>query len=119
MEKKTEEKTSKSEGGFSINSVALPVLVGVSLVSILGGFGATIALTRRRHPDLFMQSQAEGGRIAFRALGWATVISCGGFAMAILSVRTLFDIHSVRKFNLLLIMYKYRYRYPAVQNSNK
>ncbi|EDV24910.1 Transmembrane protein 242 [Trichoplax sp. H2] len=101
MEKETIDKTEEEENKaskFSFNTIALPVLVGISMVSILGGFGATISLTRRKHPDVFMHSQYEGGRLATRALGWATVISCGGFAMAIISVRTLFNVHSAKEF---------------------
>ena len=83
-------------------------LTGVTLASMVGGFGYAIGQARRRSPVSFDQHQQEGVKLAVRALAWGTVLAISGVGLLVLGVKTALGVKDVRKrvislFSFLLI----------------
>lgn len=72
-------------------------LTGVTLASIVGGFGYAIGQARRRSPGSFDQRQKEGVKLAVRALGWGTVLAVSGVGLLVLGVKTALGVKDVRE----------------------
>ena len=77
-----------NEGEISTRFFLLSVL-GFSVGSMIGAFGISLALARKKNPDFSMQA-IEGhespSRLAVRALGWGTALafaSVSGLALAV------------------------------------
>lgn len=82
-------------------------LTGVTLASMVGGFGYAIGQARRRSPVSFDQHQ-QGVKLAVRALAWGTVLAISGVGLLVLGVKTALGVKDVRKrvislFSFLLI----------------
>ena len=72
-------------------------LAGMTLASIIGGFGFAIGQARRRSPGAFDERQQEGVKLALRALGWGTVLSVSGVGILVIGVKTALGVKDVRK----------------------
>lgn len=72
-------------------------LTGVTLASMVGGFGYAIGQARRRSPGSFDQHQQEGVKLAVRALGWGTVLAVSGVGFLVFGVKTALGVKDVRE----------------------
>lgn len=72
-------------------------LTGVTLASLVGGFGYAIGQARRRSPGSFDQHQQEGVKLAVRALGWGTVLAVSGVGFLVFGVKTALGVKDVRE----------------------
>ena len=72
-------------------------LTGVTLASMVGGFGYAIGQARRRSPGSFDQHQQEGVKLAVRALGWGTVPAVSGVGFLVFGVKTALGVKDVRE----------------------
>lgn len=72
------------------------LLTGVTLASMVGGFGYAIGQARRRSPGSFDQRQ-QGVKLAVRALGWGTVLAVSGVGLLVLGVKTALGVKDVRE----------------------
>lgn len=72
-------------------------LTGVTLASMVGGFGYAIGQARRRSPGSFDQRQQEGVKLAVRALGWGTVLAVSGVGLLVFGVKTALGVKDVRE----------------------
>ncbi|XP_786165.1 transmembrane protein 242 [Strongylocentrotus purpuratus] len=77
----------KSDQSGSTNIKKIAFMVAVSGMAMLGGFGMTLAKTKRRHPSSFskgivpdpsVELHESGASLGMRALGWGTVWSIVG-----------------------------------------
>lgn len=85
---------------------AAAFLTGVAGVSMLGGFGMTLGMAKKKDPNMFnkgMMGARElheaGGALALRALGWGSLYAVAGFSVFCLSVWKLSgakDLHDFR-----------------------
>ncbi|XP_064473004.1 transmembrane protein 242-like [Ornithodoros turicata] len=80
-------------------------LVGLAGAATLFGFGATIAMAKKRDPKFFTQgilgSRAvpeSGTSLALRALGWGTLYSTAGFGIFSFLVWKMIGAHSFEDF---------------------
>ena len=71
-------------------------LTGVTLASMVGGFGYAIGQVRRRSPGSFDQRQ-QGVKLAVRALGWGTVLAVSGVGLLVFGVKTALGVKDVRE----------------------
>ena len=72
-------------------------LTGVTLASMIGGFGYAIGQARRRSPGSFDQRQQEGVKLAVRALGWGTILAVSGVGLLVFGVKTALGVKDVRE----------------------
>ena len=70
---------------------------GVTLASIVGGFGFAIGQARRRGPEPFDVRTQEGVKLAIKALGYGTVLAISGVGLLILGVKTALGVKDVRQ----------------------
>ena len=74
----------------SSSSKSLPYsVIGVGIGSMLGAFGLSLGLARRRNPDFSMMTlpgHESPGRLAARALGWGTVLALSGVSGIVLVI---------------------------------
>ena len=99
--KKLLEESASSENVSTTN--VLPgtlFLTGVTLASMVGGFGYAIGQARRRSPGSFDQRQQEGVKLAMRALGWGTVLAVSGVGLLVLGVKTALGVKDVREHDI-------------------
>lgn len=75
-------------------------LTGVTLASMVGGFGYAIGQARRRSPGSFDQHQQEGVKLAVRALGWGTVLAVSGVGFLVFGVKTALGVKDAKEFGL-------------------
>ncbi|KAL9968779.1 hypothetical protein ACROYT_G020903 [Oculina patagonica] len=75
-------------------------LTGVTLASMVGGFGYAIGQARRRSPGSFDQRQQEGVKLAVRALGWGTVLAVSGVGLLVLGVKTALGVKDAKEFGV-------------------
>ena len=74
----------------------LGFFVGVTFVSIIGGFGVAVASTKKRSPKLLSRNvHEEGTKLARRALAWGTVYSVGGVTAISVVVKSLYELKKV------------------------
>ena len=79
-------------------------LVYVTLISGLAGFGLTVAKARKSSPKDVNTINAEGTKLAMRALGYGTAISVSGCGLLVLAVAKALGVSSVRVF-LFIFLY--------------
>lgn len=77
-------------------------LVYVTLISGLAGFGLTVAKARKSSPKDVNTINAEGTKLAMRALGYGTAISVSGCGLLVLAVAKALGVSSVRLFCIYL-----------------
>lgn len=109
--KKLLEESASSENVSTTN--VLPgalFLTGVTLASMVGGFGYAIGQARRRSPGSFDQRQQEGVKLAMRALGWGTVLAVSGVGLLVLGVKTALGVKDVREHATPFFLVLYRWR---------
>lgn len=70
-------------------------LAGVTVASILGGFGFSVGMARRKSPDAFSKTHNEATQLALKALGWGTVFAVGGVGLVVLGVKTALGVKDV------------------------
>lgn len=70
-------------------------LAGVTLASVVGGFGLSLGIARRRSPDAFSKSQNEAAKLAMKALGWGTLLAVSGVGLLVLGVKTAMGVKDV------------------------
>ncbi|XP_041354792.1 transmembrane protein 242-like [Gigantopelta aegis] len=80
-------------------------LTAVAGVSILGGFGMTLAMAKRKDPNMFTRGLVpsreipdSGASLALRALGWGTLWSVSGVGILSLTVWKVLGVHSMKEF---------------------
>ncbi|XP_042221053.1 transmembrane protein 242-like, partial [Homarus americanus] len=71
---------------FKYQSAAF--LTGIAGVSLLGGFGMTLGMAKKKDPEMFNKGiigtrelREAGGALALRALGWGTLYAVAGFSV--------------------------------------
>ncbi|PVD28450.1 hypothetical protein C0Q70_11038 [Pomacea canaliculata] len=74
-------------------------------MSILGGFGMTIAMAKRKDPHMFVKGllpsrevPESGGSLAMRALGWGTLYSVAGVGSICFVVWKLLGVQNLNEF---------------------
>ena len=74
----------------------LGFFVGLTFISVIGGFGVAVASTRKRSPKtLSGDIHEEGTKLAMRALGWGTVYSVGGVTAISVVAKSLYELKKV------------------------
>jgi hypothetical protein len=80
-------------------------LATVTGFAVLGGFGMTIAMAKKRDPHLFAQGLSgnrefpeSGGSLAMRALGYGTLYSVLGFSAFCFAVWKVMGVHDLTEF---------------------
>lgn len=81
------------------HSTAVPLfpaaafLTGVAGASVLGGFGMTLGMAKKKDPNMFnkgimgaREMHEAGGALALRALGWGSLYAIAGFSVFCFSV---------------------------------
>lgn len=78
---------------FAHLSPAAAFLTGVAGVSMLGGFGMTLGMAKKKDPNMFNKGimgarelQEAGGALALRALGWGSLYAVAGFSVFCFSI---------------------------------
>ena len=64
-------------------------VIGVGIASMLGAFGLSLGLARRRNPDFSLQplpGHESPARLASRALAWGTLFAVSGVSCIVLIV---------------------------------
>lgn len=74
-------------------SPAAAFLTGVAGVSMLGGFGMTLGMAKKKDPNMFNKGimgarelHEAGGALALRALGWGSLYAVAGFSVFCFSI---------------------------------
>ncbi|XP_001638781.2 transmembrane protein 242 [Nematostella vectensis] len=70
----------------------------VTFASMIGGFGLSLGMARRRNPDAFVGGQNEGVKLASRALAWGTVYAFTGVGAVVLGVKTALGVKDAKEF---------------------
>ncbi|XP_063859338.1 transmembrane protein 242-like [Scylla paramamosain] len=72
---------------------AAAFLTGIAGVSVLGGFGMTLGMAKKKDPNMFNKGmmgtrelREAGGALALRALGWGSLYAVAGFSVFCFSV---------------------------------
>ena len=85
-------------------------LGGVTGISALFGFGATLAAAKKQDPNYFDKGIAgsrgmteTGASLALRALGWGTVYSFAGCGILFFTIWKLLDVKDVCIFTYYLV----------------
>lgn len=73
---------------------------GIALTSFFGGLGLSLAIAKRRNPNVFKNSSGgnppnDAARMAMRALGIGTVCAILGVGGIVLGIKYAFNIHNV------------------------
>lgn len=78
----------------SLTTAAL-FLTGVTFASMVGGFGLSLGIARKKSPDAFVSRHNEGAKLALRALGYGSLLAMGGVGAIVFSVKTALGVHTV------------------------
>lgn len=78
----------------SLTSAAL-LLTGVTVASMMGGFGVTLGMARKKTPDAFSGRYNEGVKLATRALVYGSLWAVGGVGVIVYGVKTALGVKTV------------------------
>ncbi len=70
-------------------------LAGVTLISVVAGFGLALARVKKKNPKEF--SETEASRLALKALGLGTALSVSGTGLLVFAVARILNVRSVSK----------------------
>ena len=73
-------------------------LLYVSTVSIVGGFGLTLARAKKSSPNAFNNVNSEGARLALKAFGIGTLINVGAFGVVTFTVCKVMGVSGPKEF---------------------
>ncbi|GAB6028417.1 hypothetical protein CHUAL_002577 [Chamberlinius hualienensis] len=97
MDPEEEKKRHRFQSGVFLTSVAG--------ASILFGFGMTLAMAKRKDPNMFTKGMMpskevpeSGSSLAMRALGWGTFYSVSGFSLFCFTVWKLMGVSNLTEF---------------------
>lgn len=79
----------------SLTTAALFV-TGVTFASMMGGFGVSLGMTRKKSPDAFVNRHNEGVKLAVRALSYGSLLAIGGVGVLVYGVKTALGVSNVR-----------------------
>nr|XP_045613551.1 transmembrane protein 242-like isoform X1 [Procambarus clarkii] len=90
---------------FKYKSAAF--LIGVAGMSMLGGFGMTLGMAKKKDPDMFnkgimgtREMREAGGALAMRALGRATLYAVGGVSVLCFGIWKLMGVKDLQEFRI-------------------
>jgi hypothetical protein len=86
--------SSQESSSVSLTSAAL-LLTGVTFASMMGGFGVSLGMARKRSPDAFVSRHNEGVRLAVRALVYGSVCAISGVGVIVYGVKTALGVKTV------------------------
>ncbi|KAK8743279.1 hypothetical protein OTU49_001347 [Cherax quadricarinatus] len=82
-------------------------LTGVAGVSMLGAFGMTLGMAKKKDPEMFNKGimgtrelREAGGALAMRALGWGTLYAVAGFSIFCFGVWKLMGVKDLQEFRM-------------------
>ena len=85
-------------------------MTSVAGMSILFGFGTTVAAAKKKDPEYFNKGMSPaavkmeaGASLAMRALGWGTVYAVGGCGIFFYAVWKMLGVKDVRNCCVLLV----------------
>ncbi|XP_031569808.1 transmembrane protein 242-like [Actinia tenebrosa] len=81
----------------SLTSAAL-LLTGVTVASMMGGFGVTLGMARKKSPDAFTGRYNEGVKLATRALAYGSLWAIGGVGVIVYGVKTALGVKTTKEF---------------------
>lgn len=100
MDDKTDDRDQKR---FKIQSALF--LTGVTGASIVFGFAMTLAMARKKDPNMFQKGllptkdmPESGGSLAVRALAWGTFYSVTGFGIFCFAACKMMGVHNMKEF---------------------
>lgn len=102
VEKKEEDSVDKRAAGF---------LFYVTAVSIVAGFGLTVAKARKSFPADLQSHYNDGSRLATKALAYGTLLSVSGCGLLVFTVSKLLGVNTVRFILLFLLQILILYFY--------
>ncbi|XP_042868989.1 transmembrane protein 242-like [Penaeus japonicus] len=86
---------------------AAAFLTGVAGASMLGGFGMTLGMAKKKDPHMFNKGMIgardlheAGGALAMRALGWGTFYAVTGFSLVCFCVWKLTGSRDLQEFRM-------------------
>ncbi|XP_066964073.1 transmembrane protein 242 [Macrobrachium rosenbergii] len=86
---------------------AAAFLTGIAGASILGGFGMTLGMAKKKDPEMFNKGMIgardlhmAGGALAMRALAWGTLYAVTGFSLFCLGVWKLSGASNLQEFRM-------------------
>ncbi|XP_050727820.1 transmembrane protein 242-like [Eriocheir sinensis] len=86
---------------------AAAFLTGVAGVSMLGGFGMTLGMAKKKDPNMFNKGimgarelHEAGGALALRALGWGSLYAVAGFSVFCFSIWKLSGAKDLKDFRM-------------------
>ncbi|XP_076040637.1 transmembrane protein 242 isoform X2 [Oratosquilla oratoria] len=95
--------TTEKDEKFKYKAAAF--LTGVTGISMLGGFGMTLGMAKKKDPNMFNKGlmgtrelHEAGGALAMRALGWGTLYAVSGFAVFCTLIWKLMDVRDLKEF---------------------
>ncbi|KAK3862661.1 hypothetical protein Pcinc_031498 [Petrolisthes cinctipes] len=110
VEEEAEARTNPTDNKKSIDKFkyqAAAFLTGVAGVSLLGGFGTTLGMTKKKDPNMFskgimgsQQLHEAGGALAMRALGRGTLYAVSGFSLFCFGMWKLVGANSLEEFRM-------------------
>ncbi|KAK3735804.1 hypothetical protein QZH41_007427 [Actinostola sp. cb2023] len=81
----------------SLTTAAL-FLTGVTFVSMMGGFGVSLGMARKKSPDAFVNRHNEGVKLAVRALGYGSLLAMGGVSVIVYGVKSALGVNTTKEF---------------------
>lgn len=100
-----DERRKRASNKFKYQSAAF--LTGVAGISMLGGFGMTLGMAKKKDPNMFnkgMMGTRElheaGGALAMRALGWGTLYAVAGFSIFCFGIWKLMGVKDLQEFRM-------------------
>lgn len=76
-------------------TTAAVFLTGVTFASMMGGFGVSLGMARKKSPDAFVTRYNDGVKLAARALGYGSLLAVSGVGLIVYGVKKALGVSNV------------------------